>query len=648
MVRMTSITLVSLLLGWASESWLSVAFVPWVFYVIAYINGSFYSIQEAWGTLKQRQFDVNLLMIAAALGAAVINQPLEGATLMFLFSLSQTLETYAMGRTHASIRALIDMTPKTARVIQEDNTHHGANSHNIAEREIPVDDVAIGDIVRVRPGEQIPTDGVVVRGASAVNEASITGESMPIEKQTDSQVFAGTINGQGSLDIRVTTANKDSTLAHIVKIVSEARQQKARSQHFTDKVIGQYYAYTVAAITLLAVIIPLLFLGWDTRTTVYRAITLMVGASPCALVISIPAAILSALASASWNGVLFKGGKPLESASRVKVVAFDKTGTLTTGQLGVAAIIPLPLDGQETWDTLPAPGEQLTQAQARVLALAAAVEQFSEHPLAQAIVTQAQQQQVMLASAESFESLTGFGVRALIDNQQVQVGRPSLFTPVQDETLAPSAMDAIIAQEQKGHTVILVGTADEVWGILSLADTIRPESADIVAGLKQAGVCCVMLLTGDNRYAAEHLAGQVGIDEVYAELTPQQKVETIRQIQADKGQVAMIGDGINDAPALATATLGVAMGAAGTDVAMESADVVLMSDDLSRLPGTLRLARRTRQIVRQNLVFAFSMMLVLVVLALGGFLPLTIATIAHEGSTLLVVANGLRLLASWR
>lgn len=638
MITMTSITLVSMLLGWASEHVIPIALVSWAFYVIAYINGSFYSVQEAWESLKQRQFDVNLLMIAAALGAAAIGQPLEGAVLMFLFSLSQTLETFAMGRTHASLRSLMDITPVTARIVA---THSGEEY----EEEVAVEHLAIGSVVRVRPGEQVPADGVVIRGTSAVNEASITGESMPVEKQPDAQVFAGTLNGQGSIDVRVTTSPENSTLSRIVKIVSEAREQKARSQDFTDRVIGQYYAYTVVSITLLSIIIPLTFLGWDVYTTVYRAITLMVGASPCALVISIPAAILSALASASWNGVLFKGGRHLESASNVHVVAFDKTGTLTIGRPQVVAVVPVG-DASEPGNT--GQNEVLTDAHKHVLRLAAAVERFSEHPLALAVVEKAQAHGLVLPQAEHFEAQTGIGVQAEVEGVRVSIGRPKLFEQEYEQTLTAETTAHIEEQERQGRTVVLVGDATHVWGIIAFADTVRKESVDAIADLKRAGMKHIVLLTGDNRFVAEHLAQTVGIDEVRAALTPEQKVEAVREIQASHGPVAMVGDGVNDAPALATASLGVAMGAAGTDVAMESADVVLMSDDLSKLQGTLRLARRTRRIVQQNLVFAFGVMVVLMSLALTGVLPLTLATLFHEGSTLIVVANGLRLLAPWK
>jgi Zn2+/Cd2+-exporting ATPase len=657
MVRMTVITLVSLLLGWGSERMLPFAFVPWTLYAVAYINGSFYSVQKAWASLRQRRFDVNLLMIAAALGAALIGQPLEGAILMFLFSLSQTLETYAMGRTHASIRSLMSITPKTARVVSfrngTDDENGTAEANGIAteteyEEEVPVEQVNVGAVVRVRPGERIPADGEVIRGFSAVNEATITGESFPVEKQPGERVFAGTINGQGSIDLRVTTAMTDSTLAQIVKVVREARQRKASSQHFTDRVIGQYYAYLVVALAILAVVVPLFFLGWEPSKTIYRAITLMVSASPCALVISIPAAILSALASASWSGVLFKGGRSLEAASRVSVLAFDKTGTLTTGRPRVAAVVPL--DGATDQKIIPLPtntSETYHPEQMRLLSVAAAVERFSEHPLAKAIVTEAHTHQATLPEVSDFQSLAGHGVQARLNGQVVQIGRPSLFAPVQQETLSPADAEAIAKQEAQGQTVILVGTQEHVWGAIALADTVRPESADIVASLRQSGISRMVLLTGDSGRVAEPLGQSVGVDEVRASLTPEQKVDAIRQIQEQYGPVAMVGDGINDAPALATATLGIAMGGAGTDVAMESADVVLMSDDLNRLPGTLRLARRTNQVVRQNLVVATVVMLVLVVLSVGGVLPLPLAMVAHEGSTLLVVANGLRLLVPW-
>ncbi len=638
MIRLTAICLLATALGWILSSvGLAVpAWLPWILYAIAYLSGGFYSIQDAWDTLKQRQFDVNFLMIIAAVGAALIGQPREGAILMFLFSLSNTLETYAMGRTHASVRALLDMAPKEADLYRDGQIVR-----------VPVEDLRIGALVLVRPGAQIPADGQVVKGESAVNEASITGESMPVEKRPGARAFAGTLNGQGALDVRVTTPVGDSTLARIVAVVREAREQKAQSQDFTDRVIGQYYAYAVVGITLLALVVPLLFLGWDLPTTLYRAMTLMVVASPCALVISIPAALLSALASAARGGVLFKGGRHLEAAARVKVVAFDKTGTLTTGRPGVVAIIPVGGPGRLP-DNLPClacyptpPDDQLgelTPDQMRLFAVAAAIERFSEHPLARAIVKGVEEREIAIPAADDFEALTGAGAYATVLGRRMRIGRPALFGQ-----LTPDVAIEVYTQEIQGRTVVVLGD-DEPWGVISIADTVRPEAAAAVARLKAAGIERVVLLTGDNATVANSLGTALGVDEVRAELLPHQKVEAIKELQARYGPVAMVGDGVNDAPALATAALGVAMGAAGTDVALESADVLLMGDDLGRLPGALALARRARRIIRQNLIFAFAVMATLMVLAIAGNIALPLGVVGHEGSTLLVVANGLRLL----
>ncbi|GAB4217278.1 MAG: hypothetical protein OHK0022_59370 [Roseiflexaceae bacterium] len=642
MIRLTVACLLTTGLGWALEGAGAAPAVVWACYLAAYVTGGFYSVQEAWATLRQRRFDVNFLMIIAAAGAALVGQPKEGAVLMFLFSLSNTLETYAMGRTHASIRALLDMTPKEAEVYRAEGLVR-----------VPVEELAVGEVVLVRPGAQIPADGTVVKGESAVNEASITGESLPVEKRPGLRAFAGTLNGQGALDIRVTTAVHDSTLARIVQVVREAREQKAASQDFTDRVIGQYYAYAVVAITLLAIAIPLLFLGWDLRTTLYRAMTLMVVASPCALVISIPATLLSALACAARNGVLFKGGAHLEAAARVRVVAFDKTGTLTTGRPGVVAVLPVGGPGH-----LPAelpcvdaglrPHDDhlgdLSPEQLRVLAVAAAIEQFSEHPLAHAIVKGAQERGIAIPEAQGFEALTGAGALATVCGRRLRIGRPALF-----KQLTPDVLVEIDAQERQGRTVVALGEGETAWGLIAIADTVRPEAAAAVARLKQAGIERVVLLTGDNHNVAQTLGAALGVDEVRAELLPQQKVEAIKELQQRYGPVAMVGDGVNDAPALATAALGVAMGAAGTDVALESADMLLMGDDLNRLPHALRLARRARAVVRQNLAFAFGVMATLMLLAIIGGVALPLGVLGHEGSTLLVVANGLRLLPGrWR
>ena len=640
MIRLTVACLVATLAAWMLES-LTSAPQPLILllYAIAYCAGGYYSIQNAWETLQARQFDVNFLMIIAAVGAAVIGAPREGALLMFLFSLSNTLETYAMGRTHASIRALLDMTPKEAEVYRDG-----------ALLRVPVEALHVGDTVLVRPGAQIPADGTVAKGESAVNEASITGESMPVEKRPGARAFAGTINGQGALDIRVTTAVEDSTLARIVAVVREAREQKAASQDFTDRVIGQYYAYAVVAITLLAIAIPLLFLGWDVPRTLYRAFTLMVVASPCALVISVPATLLAALASAARGGVLFKGGRYLEAAARIKVVAFDKTGTLTSGRPGVVAVIPVGGPGRLP-QSLPClachqkPHDDqlgdLTPEQFRMLAVAAAIEQVSEHPLARAIVAGAKERDIAIPEASAFEATTGAGAQAEVCGRTLRIGRPALFDVMPDIAIE------IEAQSRQGRTVVALGEGQAIWGLIAIADTVRPEAAEAVRRLKAAGIRRVVLLTGDNQHVAQALGAALGVDEIRAELLPEQKVAAINDLQVRYGPVAMVGDGVNDAPALATAALGVAMGAAGTDVALESADVLLMTDDLGKLPGMLTLAQRSRKVVRQNLTFAFAVMAVLMIFAVLGSIPLPLGVVGHEGSTLLVCANGLRLLRRW-
>jgi Zn2+/Cd2+-exporting ATPase len=636
MIRFTIVCFVTLIAGWITEGIETVAAaIPWILYGVSYFSGGYYSVQVAYDSLKQRLFDVNFLMIIAAIGAALVGQPKEGAILMFLFSLSNTLETYAMGRTFTSVRALLDMTPKIARVKINDD-----GETKIIE--VPVDDVRKGDIVVVRPGEQLPNDGVVVRGESAVDEASITGESMPAEKRRGSKVFAGTMNGNGTLELHVTVEAEDSTLARIVKMVEEAREKKAKSQDFTDRVLGQYYAMSVVGITLLVFAVPFLFLGWNFGDSFYRAITLMVVASPCALVISIPAALLSALASSARSGVLYKGGAYIEQASTIRAVAFDKTGTLTTGRPGVVAVIPFENGNKipkefftEVRNGLPAPPDdqlgKLTPAQIALFAAAVAVEYSSEHPIAKAIVKGGEERGINTVEVENFEAETGFGARAVVYGRSLQIGKKSMFKNVNGEIISE-----IDKHERQGKTVVLIGE-EEPWGLLAIADTIREEARSVVGALKKEGIEHVVLLTGDNEQVAKKLGQDLGVDEVFWGLLPQEKVETIKEMEMKYGSVAMVGDGVNDAPALASANVGIAMGAAGTDVALESADVLLMSDDLSRLPGVLKNARRTRRIVRQNLTFAFIVMVTLMILALFGEISLPLAVVGHEGLS----ANGL-------
>jgi Cd2+/Zn2+-exporting ATPase len=611
MVRLTAACLVALAAGWSIELlWPAApAALVGALYAVSYLTGSYFSVREALKTLRDRRFDVNFLMIAAALGAAAVGYPKEGAVLMFLFALAGTLETYALGRTHQSIRALLDLTPEVATV-ERDGAHV----------QVPVEALRVGDVAVVRPGERIPADGRVLRGESSVDEATITGESLPADKAPGARVFAGTLNRQGLLAVEVLAGVGDSTVARIVELMRSAREQKARSQDFTDRVVGRYYTYAVVGLTLLAAVVPPLALGWTWTDAFYRAMTLMVVASPCALVISIPAAVLSALARSGRDGALFKGGAHLEAAAGVRAVVFDKTGTLTTGRFRVARVVPLGGRGE-----------------VEVLRAAAAVEQGSEHPLAQAIVAAARERGLALPAPERFEALTGVGARAWVDGKMVLVAKP------RRDALPAAAIAELDGLEADAHTVVVLSNAAP-WGLIALADTPRPRAVETVAALKERGYAVVML-TGDNARAAAAIGRRLGIDEVRAGLLPDGKVVAVRELRQRYGPVAMVGDGVNDAPALAAADLGVAMGAAGTDAAIESADVLLMSDDVSRLPALLGLAGAARVVIRQNLVVASLVMLAAVTLALVGVLPLSLGVVVHEGSTLVVVANGLRLLA---
>ena len=643
MIRFTVICLIATVLGYVVQAVVGVAEVYywWPFFIIAMIFGGYDSAIETYHSFRKLTFNIDALMFIGALGATAVGQPAEGALLMFLFSMAGTLETYAMGRTHASIRTLIAMSPREAEVV---------NANGI--RTISVEALVPGDVVFVRPGGQIPADGLVTSGTSSVNEASITGESVPVDKKPGAKTFAGTINGEGALHIQVTTDAAQSTLARIVSVVREAREQKARSQDFTDRIIGNYYAKAVAITALLAIVIGRLVTDEPWGDTIYRAMTLLVVMSPCALVISIPASLLSALAHSARNGVLFKGGKQLEAAATIKVVAFDKTGTLTTGRPGVVAVIPVGGPGRITLDL---PQQQrttgaddalsnMTDDQIRLLVAAAAVEHASEHPLARAIVQGAKERGLTIPAATDFKAVVAAGATAVVAGQRLRVGKPSLFGHVTSDVLFE-----IEAEQRRGNTTIAVGSEDDIWGLITIADTVRPESKVALQDLHRAGYR-IALLTGDNQHVANALAKELGLDDVRAELLPQDKVEAIRDLQRKYGPVAMIGDGINDAPALATADLGIAMGSAGSDVAHESADVVLMKDDLSRLTGALQLAKQARTVIWQNLVFAFIVIAVLVVSTLtpGFDMKMTYGVIGHEGSTLLVVANGLRLLLPMR
>lgn len=583
-------------------------------YTLAYLTGGYYGLLDGIQVLKQRRLDVNFLMIMAALGAAVIGQPLEGAILLFLFSLSNTLQTFAMGRSRKAIEKLLDLRPAVATV-----------RRNGDSETVPVESLLLGDIVLVRPGERFPIDGDVIEGSSDVDQATITGESIPVQKETGSQVFAGTLNGSGALEIRVSRHVQNTTLAKIVKMVEEAQGKKAQTQRMLDN-FEQVYALMVLAGAVLLIGIPYLLLNHDFQPTFYRSMTWLVVASPCALVISTPASILAAIASGARRGVLFKGGVHLEQTAGIKAVAFDKTGTLTTGSPSLTALHPL---GNTSENEL--------------LGIAAAIESRSEHPLASAIVQAAKERDIVLSDAAEFQSISGQGVEACVDDRTVWIGNERLFK--ERRVPIPQELQVMVHKfENDGQTVMLVYSEGEWMGLLAVADTLREDAAEIITRLKELGVERVVMLTGDNERVAANIAARTGVDEFHAGLLPQDKVRVLKTLRQKYGSTAMVGDGVNDAPALAIANVGIAMGGAGADVALETADVVLMADDLSHLPFAIGLAQRSRRTVWQNLSFSMAVIVMLTATVFGADLPLTLGVIGHEGSTVIVVLNGLRLL----
>lgn len=611
---LTAISLITLLGGIIAGAVGAPHTVAVAFFVLSYMAGGYSGLKEGIESLKELQFDVNFLMLAAAIGAATIGAWEEGAILLFLFSLSGTLESYAMDRTHAAIESLMELSPDEALVKRDGR-----------EMLVPVEELQIGDTILIKPGERIAADGEIISGRSEIDQSPITGESIPVGKKPGDPVFAGTINGQGALEVRVTKPAQESTLAKIVQMVSEAQSQRSPTQRAIDW-FGSRYTIAVILGTLATIFIPYLFMGWDFSTAFYRGMVLLVVASPCALVISTPASVLSAIANAAKNGILFKGGAHLENTGLVKVVAFDKTGTLTSGDPGVTDVIPL--NGT--------PEDEL-------LALAAATERRSEHHLAKAIVRAATRRELSIPDAEDFQAMMGRGAQAFVNGEEILVGKPGIFTLNGDEQRLRPIIDEF---ERTGKTVVLMSRNGKLSGLIAIADSVRPVAKEAVAALKRAGVSRVVMLTGDNERAAATIAAEAGVDEYFAELLPQDKVRILKELEAKYGAVAMVGDGVNDAPALAAATVGIAMGAAGTDVALETADVVLMADDLSKLPYAINLSRRSRRIIKQNLTFAGLVIVTLIASAVLGIVPLPIGVVGHEGSTLLVVLNGLRLLRS--
>ena len=584
-------------------------------YVLAYVSGGAFSLRQGLtALLTERRIDVDLLMVLAAVAAASIGEWLEGGILLFLFSLSNAMQFYALQRTRRAITALMSMRPQAALRKDPDGE----------TRLVPIDELAIGDIIVVRPGERVPIDGRIVAGASSLDESSITGESLPVDKGEGDEVFGGTVNLYGALEVQVTKHAEETVIAKIIRMVEEAQSEVAPTQRVIDR-IEQYYAAGVILATVLAAVIPIA-LGHDVAASVYRAITFMVVASPCAVAMAVPAPVVAAIANGARSGVLFKGGIHLENLADVKVICFDKTGTLTMGKPKLTDVVPV---GGRT--------------RHEVLSLAAAAEGRSEHPLAQAILEAARADGLHWTAAANTVAIPGKGITAEVDGRIVWLGNRRLLREHAAEV--PEELLAQVEElEQQGKTVMFVGVDDAVIGLVAVVDGLRPGVPEMIARLKAQGIQKVVLLTGDNRRVGEAIGRQAGVDEVFAELLPGEKADIIARLRQTVGPTAMVGDGVNDAPALATATVGVAMGAAGTDVAMETADVVLMTNDLAKLNHAVALSRRTQRIIWQNIVFALSVIVVLSTLVLTHGLVLALGVIGHEGSTVLVILNSLRLL----
>lgn len=579
-------------------------------YAAAAVIGGWHAAKSGLYGLRALTLDMNVLMTVAVIGAAAIGEWAEAATVAVLFSVGHTLQAYTMDKTRESIRALMDLAPPEARVLRGEE-----------ELTLPVEEIVKGDLVIVKPGERIAMDGRVKSGTSAVDQATITGESIPAEKSPGDPVYAGTVNGNGALTIEVTRIAADSTLAKIMHLVEEAQEQKAPSQQFVDT-FARYYTPAVLLIAAGIMVVPWLFFGQEFAPWFYRGLVLLVISCPCALVISTPVSIVAAIGSSSRNGVLIKGGAHLERMGGIQAVAFDKTGTLTRGRPEVTDIRPLGKSEQD------------------LLVLAASVEKWSEHPLAAAIVRRADG--LSLQPATGFTALTGRGARAEIGGDTLYAGNVRLFEELGVDLMP--VRTTLEELESQGKTVMIVGSGTTVFGLIAVADTLRENSRDAVSSLRKAGIRHVTMLTGDNSRVAAGIAGNLGLDSYQSDLLPEDKVTTVRKLAVEYGSVAMVGDGVNDAPALAAADVGIAMGAAGSDTALETADIALMSDDLGRLAGVVTLGRRTIAVIKQNIAFSLLLKGVFVILTLFGVVDLWMAVLADTGSSILVTLNGMRLM----
>ncbi|CCO11808.2 heavy metal translocating P-type ATPase [Carnobacterium maltaromaticum] len=589
-------------------------------FIFAIFIGGYSLFKEGFKNLLKFEFTMETLMTIAIIGAAFIGEWAEGSIVVILFAVSEALERYSMDKARQSIRSLMDIAPKEA-LVRRSGT----------DRMVHVDDIQIGDIMIIKPGQKIAMDGHVVKGYSAVNQAAITGESIPVEKNIDDSVFAGTLNEEGLLEVAVTKRVEDTTISKIIHLVEEAQGERAPAQAFVDT-FAKYYTPAIIVIAALIATVPPLLFGGNWETWVYQGLSVLVVGCPCALVVSTPVAIVTSIGNAAKNGVLVKGGVYLEEIGGLKAIAFDKTGTLTKG-------VPVVTDYIE-----------LTEAtniqQNKNYTIMAALEQLSQHPLASAIIKYGETREMDLTSinVNDFTSITGKGIRGTVDGNTYYVGSPVLFKELLTSQFTDSIHRQVSDLQLKGKTAMLFGTNQNLISIVAVADEVRSSSQHVIKRLHELGIEKTIMLTGDNQATAQAIGQQVGVSEIEGELMPQDKLDYIKQLKINFGKVAMVGDGINDAPALAAATVGIAMGGAGTDTAIETADVALMGDDLQKLPFTVKLSRKTLQIIKQNITFSLVIKLIALLLVIPGWLTLWIAIMADMGATLLVTLNGLRLM----
>jgi len=607
------------LAGWLGEMLLGLPEgVALIFFVAAYLIGGYKISAQAIPTLLKGRLDTDFLMVVAAIGAAILGEWAEGAFLLFLFNVGIFGEGYAFERARRAIHGLGALMPNTALVKDADSA-----APNLTER--PVESLQVGELVLVRPGDRIPVDGEIANGRSAIDQSAITGESLPADKGPGDEVFAGTVNQGSALEVRVTRLAKDNTLNRVIRMVAEAQSQQSPTQRFAQR-FSRVFVPAVLGLVALVIVVPPLF-GWMAwEDSFYRGMLLLVAACPCALAIGTPAAVLTGIAQAARNGVMIKGGAHLENLGALKVMAFDKTGTLTEGRFVLTDVVALNGMGPEG-----------------LLRLVAGVEQQSSHPLAKAVVQAAVDRQVgALPANNGLENFGGRGVRSMVNGRPVTIGSLKMFD---DASIVDAAVvEAVERLETAGKTTMVVHHDGDYLGVLALADTARPGVREVMERLAAAGIERLVMLTGDNEEAAAEIGRQVGITDVRAGLLPEEKLAAIRELQAQHGPVAMTGDGVNDAPALATATVGIAMGGAGTAVALETADVALMGDDLSRLPFAVGLSRASRAIIKQNVAIALGVIALLILTSVTGLIELSGAVVLHEGSTMVVILNALRLL----